>query len=76
MTAALALPMQTFLTDVEDDPVLAAIRSAPRASPEECELYRKLRAEVTSDPSTWTLSMEQLLATHPEAAHAERSSRK
>lgn len=46
------------------DPVLAAIRNAPQASPEERERYYRLRAEVTSDPKTWTYTFAELLAGH------------
>ena len=53
----------------EEDPVLAAIRRAPPISPEVQALCRKLWDEVTSDPRTWTLTTEQLLASHPEAVH-------
>jgi hypothetical protein len=38
-----------------DDPVLAAVRKASLASPENRALAHALLAEVKSDPSTWTV---------------------
>jgi hypothetical protein len=44
-----------------DDPILMAVRRAPRMSPDVAARCRALVAEVKSDPSTWQ-SEEQFMA--------------